>query len=256
MTPGLRAKTARWCAAALLAVTSPATAQARRVPAAIDGIVTDSALAPLTDATVSLLGSIARVVTRANGRFRIVDVSPGEYVLFVRRIGYASVSSTIELTAGDTLRPSFTLRRAVAELDTIVVADKGGLSPIEREFEERRRLGEGQFLTQAQIETLNFVDLENVMRTFKAMAITGNGPVNLRPPQCQYQTYLDGVALEPARIWQALPPPGQVFGIEVYSGPTAIPLQFKTLEGSAITSKGRANAFCGVILVWTKRGKS
>jgi hypothetical protein len=232
-----------------LAVTSPATAQARRAPAAIDGIVTDTALARLADVTVSLLGSSARVVTRANGRFRIVDLPPGEYVLFLRRIGYASVSSTIELTAGDTLRPSFTLRRAVAELDTVVVADKGGLSPIEREFEQRRRSGEGQFLTQAQIERLNFVDLETLMRTFKAVAIGSDGPVNLRPPQCTYQTYLDGVALEPARIWKALPPPSQLFGIEVYSGPTTIPLQFKPFGE-------HTSAFCGVVLVWTKRGKS
>lgn len=255
MTLALRAKTTRWWSAGLLVAAVPASAQARRAPAAIDGIVTDTSLAPLADATVSLLGSTVRVVTKSNGRFRIVDLPPGEYVVFVRRIGYASSSSTVGLTAGDTLRPSFMLRRAVTDLDTVVVADRGGVSSIERDFDDRRRLGEGQFLTQQQIEKLNFVDLSDVFRVFRAVAIGSNGPINLRPPQCQYQTYLDGVVLDSRRIWQALPPPSQVLGIEVYSGPSTIPFQFKNYSGSASAPPGGSGAFCGVVLVWTTRGR-
>lgn len=254
MTPALCARSplARWFTVGLLAAIAPARAQSTRPTAAIDGVVTDTLLAPLADATVSLLGSTVRVVTKTNGRFRIVDLPPGEYVLFVRRIGYAASSSTIELTAGDTLRPSFTLRGAVAELDTVVVADKGGLWPIERDFEDRRRKGFGHFLTQDQIERLNFVDLTDVL-----MTVPGVSPImtNTRDPflKCPYQFFLDGTPLNNHKLVETLPRPSEVFGVEVYSGPAEIPLQFKTKGPNANPHSG---SFCGVILVWTKRGKA
>ena len=252
MTPVLRAKTIRWCSAGLLVSAAPASAQAVRATAAIDGIVTDTSLAPLADATVSLLGSTVRVVTKPNGRFRIVNLPPGEYVVFVRRIGYVASSSTIELTAGDTLRPSFMLRRVVTDLDTVVVADKTGLSPIEREFEDRRRAGFGHFLTQDQIEKLNFINLTDVLMTVPSVSAS---MTNMRDPflKCRYQFILDGVPLFSAKDTAVLPRPSEVFGIEVYSGPATIPLQFKVKGPNANPHSG---SFCGVILVWTKRGQA
>jgi hypothetical protein len=40
-----------------------------------------------------------------------------------------------------------------------------------------------------------------------------------------------------------LPPPRDLAGIEIYSGAATIPLQYKF-----------GTTFCGVILLWTKRG--
>jgi hypothetical protein len=233
----------------LLSMTRAGSAQARAVPGAIDGVVTDSSLTPLADATASLLGSNVRVVTSANGRFRILGLPPGGYIVLVRRIGYTSMSAPIDVAARDTVRASFTLRRAVAALDTMTISEKGWSSPIEREFDERRRLGWGQFMTQAEIENLNFVDLEDVLRTFRSV---GTGAINTRA-SCQYQFFLDGVPLARLHLFEALPRPSQIFGIEVYASPSTIPLQFKTLGRG---DSPRSGAFCGVILVWTKRGGS
>jgi len=249
VTPWLRAKIGVLCAATAVASAS-VEAQSRRAPGVIDGVVTDTALVPLADATVSLLGSAIRVVTNANGRFRIVDLAPGAYILLVRRIGYASTSAAFDVSGNDTLRSSLMLHRAVVDLDTVVVAEKGWASAIEREFEDRRRAGFGHFLTQAQLEKLNFVDLTDALLTVPGV---GHDMLNTRIPflKCRYQFFLDGVPLNDQAVLDALPRPGEVFGVEVYSGPATIPLQFKTFGPSV---RPRSGSFCGVILVWSKRG--
>src|ERR1019366_8200334 len=89
-------------ALALPAASRMAAAQATSRPGVIDGVVTDSALAPRGDATVAFLGSALRVVTGPNGRFRVRDMKPGEYILLVRRIGFTATSVTVQLAAGDT----------------------------------------------------------------------------------------------------------------------------------------------------------
>ena len=55
----------------------------------IDGIVTATLLRPLGAADVSVVGVGARVVTEAGGRFRFLQVPAGQYLLVVRRIGFA-----------------------------------------------------------------------------------------------------------------------------------------------------------------------
>ena len=88
------------------------------------------------------------------------------------------------------------------------------------------------------------------------MTIAGTSALNMRMPalRCPYQFYLDGVPLSGQRVFEALPRPGQIFGIEVYASPSTIPLQFKTFGPGG--DGPRSGAYCGVILVWTRRGGS
>ena len=72
--------------------TSALTAQREPASGAIDGIVTDTTLAPLADASASILASNIKVTTGANGRFVINGLPAGEYVVLVRRVGYAAAS--------------------------------------------------------------------------------------------------------------------------------------------------------------------
>ena len=105
---------------------SHAHAQSRPARGVIDGVVTDTNLVSLADATVSILGSTFKVVTGANGKFTILEVPAGRYILMVRRLGFAPVSSTVQVDAGETLRASFALERLVTSLDTVKVAGKKG----------------------------------------------------------------------------------------------------------------------------------
>jgi hypothetical protein len=234
-----------------LAQATSAHAQAAAPGAArlgvIDGMVMDSTLAPLGDATVSIVGSIVRVVTGPNGRFRVRDVNPGGHILLVRRIGFEAASMVMQVPPGDTVRPSITLLRATTTLDTVAVKGQR-LTPAMKEFEERRRLGFGHFITQAEIEKRNVPDLSDLLATVPSVRIQPRGwPMAQRMyplKRCPFQVFIDGVKLPVDSSIDNIAVPKEIAAIEVYSGAATIPLQYKPTSGS----------FCGVILLWTRIG--
>jgi hypothetical protein len=222
----------------LAAGARPTRAQSRTAPATIDGVVTDTGMVSLADATASILGSSVQVVTGANGRFRIVGLPAGQYILVVRHLGFAPTSTALQAAPGDTLRMSFALTRIATALDTVVVSTKR-YSMRMAEFEQRRKAGIGHFMTQSEIEARNAVLAADLMRTFMSVHVVettrGTIPMNYRG-KCQFRVLLDGVASS----LDNLPTPKDLAGIEVYSGPAQAPIQYK--------------AGCGIILVWTKGG--
>ena len=116
----------------------------------IDGVVTDTLLRPLESADISEAGVDARVVTEESGRFRFLQVPAGQYLLVVRRIGFAPTSGIIDVPANDTVRLSYTLTRSTMLLDTIRVKATR-ISTRMLDLEQRRSQGIGQFITQEQI---------------------------------------------------------------------------------------------------------
>jgi hypothetical protein len=87
--------------------------------------------------------------------------------------------------------------------------------------------------------------------TFNGIYVApGGGPVYpLRSTgdhgqHCQLQVFLDGIEMPPLDINEyALPK--ELAGIELYLGPSTLPLQYKSTSGGG---------FCGVILLWTRVG--
>ncbi len=229
-------------------------AQAPAPRSVIEGTVTDSTLRPLANASAWLLGSRLEVATGENGRFRIRDLPSGEYLIIVRRIGYAPFSTVVTVATGDTARPTFALEKADVSLDTIrVTAAATEFSPMLREFEARRASGLGQYLTADQIRKLNFVGLSDYLNTFKSVSHDGRALNTRFAFECPYQWYIDGVLIpNPDTIDGKLPPPSDVYGLEVYSAAGTIPLQYAGF-GAGNGNKRRGGSFCGVILLWTKR---
>jgi hypothetical protein len=211
----------------------------------LDGIVTDTSLVPLANAIASIVGRGIQVVTASNGRFRIVDLPAGRHHLLVRRVGFEPLSTELTIAPGDTLRASFALVRIGTNLDTVVVRGTR-LSSKLQEFEQRRKLGEGQFMTAEDIDKLHVVGMDDVLyhlisnRVRPAASGAGVGT-----PCFHAQWYLDGVLLPPTTTPGDLGPPSAMAGIEYYSGPTTIPVQYKSTSGAG---------FCGVVLMWTKDG--
>jgi hypothetical protein len=104
------------------------------------------------------------------------------------------------------------------------------------EFESRRALGVGQFMTAAEIDKLNLVEMDDLLhrltpnRTRPARRL-GPGAV------CTRQTwYLDGVLLPPTMKPDELPSPKDLAGIEFYASPATIPLQYKTTSGAGLAA--------------------
>jgi len=241
--------------ACLLSTSVPAAIVAQLARGAIDGVVTDTALVTLAGATVSVIGTPIHLTTSSNGRFAISELPAGRYTLYVRRIGYAPLFAPVEVTARDTVRGSYSLRAVPPMLDTVAVTAFRPLSSRLGEFKERRRLGQGSFITQADIEKRNPLRLSDLFRTIPSVTVNGTAwsrRVGVLP--CPFQFFVDGVLLpQPIDMDKWLPEPRDLAGIEVYAGPADIPLQYKTVGSS---EGWRSGGFCGVILLWTKDGGS
>jgi hypothetical protein len=240
-----------------------------------DGLVTDTTLAPLADAEVTVLRTSLKVRTGTNGRFRITQLPAGQYVIIVRRLGFHPASGILEVQPNDTLRYSYALVRAPQGLDTVHVAtERRSLRMME--FDDRRKLGEGQFLTQEEIDRHNSVFVSDLVRFFfrgikikeggggkgsggqiqeyatssrggGGAAMLGN-PGNpqtqvIVPVDCYMKIVIDDVPMPAPFDLHLLPPPREIAGIELYTGPATLPVRFNGLD-----------AWCGLILIWTKDG--
>lgn len=227
--------------------------------AVIDGVVTDTLLNPLENADVTVIGTSAKIITGENGRFRMMQVPAGQYLLVVRRIGFAPTSGIIEVPAGDTVRLSYALVRSGMLLDTIRVREQR-VSLRMLEFEQRRKAGVGQFVTRDMLERRGSMYAKDFLRNLSSVIVSplsGDqfaGTVALSKREggsvfgdgagaCAMQVLLDGIILPRNFNLDLLPPPKQIAGIEVYSGAASVPPQF-----------GGADRRCGVIAVWTRDG--
>jgi hypothetical protein len=206
-------------------------------------MVSDTNLVALGDAGIAVLGSGLHVTTGENGRFRVVAVPAGQYILTVHRVGYVPVAAAIQVGDADTLRLSFAMTRIATALDTVVVSARG-LVTRTTEFEERRRLGYGTFITADEIKQRNPIALGDVLRGIPSIHIAGSVfhqvAESTRSSKCPIQVVIDDVVLPPPTDLATLVPPAEVMGIEVYAGPATTPVRFKSTNT------------CGAILIWTK----
>jgi hypothetical protein len=77
----------------------------------VSGIVGDDALYPLPGATVWVLGLNLSTTTDSNGRFAIVNVPAGVYILEGSKKDHATVQTTADVLPGETARAVLLLQR-------------------------------------------------------------------------------------------------------------------------------------------------
>lgn len=223
----------------------------------IDGAVTDTNLVPLAGVEVGILRTSVRLHTGTNGRFRFVGMTPGAYLIIVRRLGYRPLSGVVQVAPSDTLRLSYSLERVPAELDAVVITERRQSLRM-LEFESRRKLGEGQFMTQSDIERRESLEVTDLLRTFRGLdaspsrtrgsmgahfAVSKRGGAGFGnvSGSCAMQVFVDGVQMPYPFNLDLLPSPKELAGIEVYSGAATIPVQFSGYDRG-----------CGMILIWTR----
>jgi hypothetical protein len=126
------------------------------------------------------------------------------------------------------------------------------------EFEDRKRVGQGEYVSAEDIERRGSIfatELLRNMRTIKVTASKGNSSMaeyyalsnreggSLSMGACPMTVYVDRIPMPTPFNLDLLPSPKQIAGIEVYGGPATIPPQFSGM-----------NRGCGIIMVWTKDG--
>jgi hypothetical protein len=211
----------------------------------------DSTHTPIADADVSLPELSLSTRSNERGIFRITEVPRGTHAVVVRKVGYGALETQIPFTGASLQREAFLTRTTT--LDSVKVL---ATRPVNRDFEEHRKIGVGKFITRAQVEAREGRRLSELLSTLAGVHITGKapsafvagsrGPRSISTPTCLANVYLDRMLMygrrgDPPFDVNSIPPE-EVEAIEYCASAAVTPLEYSTL-----------NSACGVMVIWTRR---
>lgn len=210
---------------------------------AIFGRVTGVGGRPVPNARIRM-DEVPETHTSADGRFLLAGIPAGTRQLDIQSLGMTPLSLIIEVGARDTARITAEMKR-VTTLGTVQVAGSSARSKRAVEFNDRRRLGIGQFADSTAM----------VGRTSMGAAFENFSGVHIEHPsgsKTQFLVYVRGVGGDcvatlfmdglrrtgQEELWFLRPE--EVGAVETYPA-TLVPAEFQLPQQT-----------CGVIAVWTK----
>jgi hypothetical protein len=232
--------------------------------AIVAGLVSDAeGHRPIVYAQVRVLGTSRITLTDTSGAFHLADVPLGTQSLLIRAIGYHPVRIDLTLEAGDSLLldPGILALQAFAiELPAVTArGDAAQLPALTRAgFYERRARGFGAFAAGDEISRWYPRTISDILRHLPGVGVVANpnymrsSPrIDLRPYLIQLRgcssilIFLNGVsvgsAADPDFSLDLVADAMDVSAVEVYRGPSEIPLQFNA-----------TNSLCGAVVIWTE----
>jgi hypothetical protein len=242
----------------------------------------DSVGRPIVGAQVSVEGTPAHSAeTNGAGEFALGGLAGGQHTLSIRAIGYRPLQLQAVLSGGDTLELDVRLVGLAQELTPIAVVGERPrrLSAKMEEFERRRRMGLGSFLTREDLAKVETSPMSNVLRfasgirlillptpcgggiaaasgrrttvpilgVMKCQEVAEGTDLEI-PIACYMDIYVDGVSYwrfgqgPPVRIDDFVARDYQA--IEVYRGRSELPIELT-----------RGEPDCGAIVFWTRTGE-
>lgn len=245
--------------ALLLSVSVSDRVLAQAGTATLSGQVTDRSTGkPIAAARLGLRGQSQSVLSDSVGDYTLTGLPAGAAQIVVRAAHFPELNVVVELVAGQvTLRPmrlDSTALGRLAAARALPAVDVSAPAPAESYrlvgFEERRRTGRGQYLTEAQIAKSGAYNVADAVRNLRGVTYECGGPgigveachvrMSRAPMRCRPEYVVDE---QTDNDFGATVPIRDIVGIEVYTGPTDVPGEFA----------GR-NAGCGVIVIWTRSG--
>ncbi len=217
---------------------------------------------PVEGAEVRIEGAARVATSDAAGRFQLPSVPAGRRALEVEHLSFGVHTDTVELEPGATLRVQIEVPPRAVELEGLEVTAERRYRGRMSGFEERMERGRGEFVTREQIARRENQPLPRIISSrsnslrLACPSHPGRNPTgtvgrcwleNRRamrslqgPSACPMEYWLDGSFLSSGFDITQLDP-HDVEAIEIYPGPSTIPVRFKV---------GSAN--CGVVVIWTR----
>jgi hypothetical protein len=187
-------------------------------------------------------GRAANQLTDEGGRFTVV-VSAGDTArIVVRAVGFAPDSLFVAIGARDT-SIAIPLRRVATALAADTVRGRGRQ---DNGFADRRATGKGIFLDRAALEKKNAATVVDLLRSMPGVQVRPRGfgaEYEVRFDRCTNPVvFLDGQEFRGFRPSEALRlvNTASLVAVEVYSSPSRLPPQFRTMDS------------CAAIVLWTR----
>jgi hypothetical protein len=202
---------------------------------------------PVVGAFVRVDGEV-KAVTDQDGRFEVV-LSPGFRQLDVRRSGYRARVAGFALDDTPLVRMNVALDPIAYALPEVVVQGERTrlVFGTHRGFYQRMREANGHFITRDQIEQRAPRAVSDLLRLIPGLEVVQSGvnPAQVRVSHArglcgEPVIFLDGVEVDVGSP-DLLMPPEHIEGIEVYTRPITVPLEFS-----------KQGSFCGVIAIWSR----
>jgi len=235
------------CAPIVLPAQSPPSRTPQGVHTALAGTVLDRASdRPVTGALISLtrVGSaqpLSLVEADSIGEFTFPTVPVGHYTLTIQRFGYQDLTEDLLLRASVQTEITASLVPEAMNVEPVFVTVERRTSMMMADFERRRALGIGQFVTREDIEARRPREVSDLFRAVPGVRVVpdrrGDAHLVVRG-RCAPDLYVDGVSAYEGMSLDLMLHPDDVEGIEVYTTASAPP-QY-------------ARAACGVVIVWTR----
>lgn len=222
----------------------------------VRGRLVESQGRPVAGAELRIFPGATRLVTDSTGTFTLPEGPAGTREFLVRRLGYAPLMVSVEVTAGDTASIEVPLGQMARALAPVVVEARvtsmnlGG-------FELRRqgRIGAGTFIGRDDIVRRQAGSWASLLRSMANVRVEesaatgetrvygrgGDNPSELVTDRCTMRMVVDGAVIPDGLPLNTLPPLPEVAGIEIYQAIGAVPPQFSF-----------AMPECGLIVVWTR----
>ncbi len=202
---------------------------------------------PIATARIALLDRVTGVpivatVSDTLGGFTLPPALPGVYGLSVEAPGYRTVRDSLTLVEGEDEALTIYMVGVAIDLESLVVTASRTTAFYMRDFERRRALGNGIFITRDQIERRQGGRTSEILQSLGGVRVRygwqGTATLFVRGT-CRPQIFVDGIAIHEDVSVDLAALPVDIEGMEVYST-AAIPVQYAS--GGA----------CAVILIWTR----
>lgn len=245
MRPG-RLFVALACAASLARSSAAQRAPAKPLPE-LYGVVLAADGGPVSGAEVSLVGlGVAR--TDSLGRFGFRGLPVGTFVVRVQRLGFGPIVQMVSYDGEHAQRVTLRFGSSATALAPVIVIDSAATRGAGG-FEQRRRSGQGYYLSEREIAARHVRNVEQLFGQMPGVQVDSTGTVrvdrgrtSLLGDDCQrgMQLVVDGTAVDGTFSLRGLSPDA-LEGIEVYRSVAATPAELRT-----------SRMACGTIAIWTK----
>jgi len=199
---------------------------------------------PIVGASITIPTLSRSVVSDDAGHFLHSTLDAGSYVVQVHAVGYIPSAKAFDVATGQSVTHTFELTTVPPVMAKVVV--HGNSASVGRRFEDfdrRRAQGRGQFLTRAEIESRNSINMSDLLQTMRGIRTECVGftckVVTVRAVNgCSPAYFVDG---RMSTTFGPSTPVKDIQGLEVYLGPSETPAEYLGPDSG-----------CGVIGIWTK----